>query len=384
MTELIAPSGCVHWIGTGLSTGSGLRLVCAASATVLWGRTKQKAQDCLSRLGLTDQAEPRAFDTATLGNEIAAGDIVVSMLPASWHTSLLQLAVDNSAHFVCSSYVSAEMAAYADNAQKSGLVILTEAGLDPGIDHILAHDLVRRAVAVAGDKPTTARFTSYCGSNPAVPNDFRYRFSWAPRGVLTALLTPARYIDEGSEKTAKRPWEALKQITVADEVFEVYPNRDSLPFIETYDFPASWKLETFVRGTLRLDGWSDAWAPVFAELVQGNDERITALADDLAARYPSRPSDRNRVVMSVELQITTETGRDWTGKYVMDVVSDDQESATPRLVSTALACGIREVLGSHVKPGLHQAVDGLESVQRWLRFLSNQGIHSDFVGDDKH
>src|SRR5437660_4531914 len=92
------------------------------------------------------------------------------------------------------------------------------------------------------------------------------------------------------------------------------------PFVDTYQFPASWTLEKFVRGTLRLDGWSYAWAPVFAELLTGGDDRITALAKELADRYPTTPADRDRVVMSVALEARTNTGRVWRSEYALDVI----------------------------------------------------------------
>jgi hypothetical protein len=381
MSDLTNPTERVHWIGTGMSTGSGLGILCENMSTVLWGRTARKAADCLARLGLAGMAETRAFDVGALANEVAAGDVIVSMLPASEHPVLVRLALEHRAHFVCSSYVSPGIAEQADTARERGSVILTEIGLDPGIDHLLGHELVRKARAVTGDRPATVRFTSYCGSNPAVPNDFRYRFSWAPRGVLTALLSPARLIEGGVEKDIAHPWEAVTSQTVGGEPFEVYPNRDSVPFVKTYAFPASWELETFVRGTLRLDGWSAAWKPVFAELVDASDARITELAEELASRYPTTAADHDRVVMSVKLEVRTDTGDTWSGEYALDIVGDEQESATPRLVSVPLACGILDVAAGRTTPGLHQATDDPESVRRWLEFLRAQGITVEFRGD---
>ncbi|GGY97229.1 saccharopine dehydrogenase family protein [Streptomyces poonensis] len=378
MTEPTTPTGRVHWIGTGMSTGSGLGLVCEGTSTVLWGRTSEKAEACLARLGLEGKAETRAYDTSALAAELAAGDIVVSMLPATMHPALVELALDNDAHFVCSSYVSPGIRAHADAAAERGSVLLTEIGLDPGIDHLLAHELVRKARAATGDRPATVRFTSYCGSNPAEPNDFRYRFSWAPRGVLTALLTPARLIDGGAEKEVARPWEAVTSRFVGDESFEVYPNRDSVPFLDTYAFPAHWDVETFVRGTLRLDGWSEAWKPVFAELAEVGDDRITDLAAELAARHPTTATDHDRVVMSVKLEVRTDAGTAWSGEYVLDAVGDEQESVTARLVSVPLACGILDVAAGRTAPGLHQAADSPETIGRWLAFLRDHGITTAF------
>ncbi|MFE7558240.1 saccharopine dehydrogenase C-terminal domain-containing protein [Kitasatospora sp. NPDC057500] len=239
MADLVPPSGRVHWIGTGMSTGSGLGLVCEATPTVLWGRTAEKAEARLAGLGIAHAAETRGFGLDALAAELAAGDVVVSMLPASEHPALARLAVEHGAHFVCSSYLSPGIQEQAAAAGARGTVLLTEVGLDPGIDHLLAHELIRKALLVTGQRAATARFTSYCGSNPAVANDFRSRFGWAPRGVLTVLLSPARLIEDGEERSVARPWEAVTTTTVGEEDFEVYPNRDSVLLVDTYDFPGS-------------------------------------------------------------------------------------------------------------------------------------------------
>ncbi|MER5772197.1 saccharopine dehydrogenase C-terminal domain-containing protein [Streptomyces sp. NPDC001985] len=374
MAELTTPTGRVHWIGTGLSTGSGLGLVCESAPTVLWGRTVAKAEDCLARLGLTGRATARAYDLGALAGRLAAGDVVVSMLPATEHPALAELALERRAHFVCSSYTSPAIAALAPAAGASGSVLLTEIGLDPGIDHLLAHQLVGTARRLTGEEPATVDFTSYCGSNPAVPNDFRYRFSWAPRGVLTALLTPARLIGGGAERSVPRPWEAVTSERVGGETFEVYPNRDSLPFVGVYGIPPAWRLETFVRGTLRLDGWSDAWKPVFARLADATDTQITELARELAADHPTTAADHDRVVMSVRLRVRGQAGGTWSGEYVLDATGDAAESATTRLVSTPLACGVLDVAAGGLEPGLHRATDDPQRVERWLEFLRRHAV----------
>lgn len=374
MVHLIRPTGRVHWIGTGMSTGSGLAIVCENASVTLWGRSADKAESCLARLELQGKAEVRGYRPEALAAELAAGDTVVSMLPATDHPALLELALRHDAHFVCSSYTSPHIGERAEEARERGLVILTEVGLDPGIDHLLTHELIRKARHVTGDRPAAVDFTSYCGSNPALPNEFRYRFSWAPRGVLTALLTPARMVADGVATTVPRPWEAVTTQVVGDETFEVYPNRDSVPFIGTYGFPAEWDVRTFVRGTMRLDGWSTAWKPVFDELDGITDARIGELAEELAARYPTTPTDHDRVVMTVRLRVRTESGSSWCGEYRLDAVGDEHEAATPRLVSVPLAGGILAVTGGQVSPGLHQATDRPEQVREWLAFLDRHSI----------
>ncbi|MFI9615081.1 saccharopine dehydrogenase family protein [Streptomyces sp. NPDC052023] len=374
--ERVPASGTVHWIGAGLSTGSGLVMLCDTAERVrLWHRTQDRAAGALDRLGLTGRAEPRAYTLPALTAELTPGDVVVSMLPAPEHAGLLAACVAGNAHFACSSYVSEAVLDQVRAATRAGLVVLTEAGLDPGIDHLFAHSLVARARAAIGESdPASYHFTSYCGGVPAVPNDFRYRFSWAPAGVLNALRTPARYIEDGEERVAERPWEATRPHTVGGETFEVYPNRDSVPFIAQYELPPAWTPRTFVRGTARLEGWLRAWTAVFEELRAGDDARIGALAAELARRYPTTAADRDRVVLAVRLDVRGAAGRTWSGGHLLDLEGDEQESAMARCVSRPLAVGVRHVLDGSLPPGLSRAAGTAARSGEWLDELTDAGI----------
>jgi saccharopine dehydrogenase-like NADP-dependent oxidoreductase len=67
--------------------------------------------------------------------------------------------------------------------REAGLVSVNEVGLDPGIDHLMAHDLVARyRASKAYHNDNVLSFTSYCGGVPKMANAFRYKFSWAPAG----------------------------------------------------------------------------------------------------------------------------------------------------------------------------------------------------------
>jgi hypothetical protein len=283
--------------------------------------------------------------------------------------------VTRKAHFACSSYVSEAVLDQVPAATAAGIVVLTEAGLDPGIDHLFAHSLIARArEEIGADTAAEVGLTSYCGGIPAVPNDFKYRFSWAPAGVLNALRSPARYIEGGAETTALRPWEATRPHVVDGEPFEVYPNRDSIPFVDQYGLPSAWKPQTFVRGTLRLDGWLEAWQPVFEELRHGDDQRITALAQELATRYPTTDADRDRVVLAVSLDVRDGTGRAWAGRYLLDMRGDAEESAMARCVSRTLALGVRRILEGGLPPGLNRAAESATRSEEWLTELAADGI----------
>ena len=387
MTGTVPASGTVHWIGAGLSTGGGLAALCDSDDAVrhvrLWHRTQERAAEALAHLGLTGRAEPRAYTLAALSAELAPGDVVVSMLPVPEHAPLLAACVRGRAHFACSSYVSEAVREHVPAAEAAGLVVLTECGLDPGIDHLFAHTLVTRAEqAIGAATPASYRLTSYCGGIPAVPNDFRYRFSWAPAGVLGALRSPARYIEDGAETVAERPWEVTRPHVIDGETFEVYPNRDSVPFVEQYELPTAWKARTFVRGTLRLDGWLSAWHSVFEELKGGDGERIGALAGELAARYPTTDTDRDRVVLAVSLEVDaegeeagdSEGRRSWSGRFLLDLEGDAAESAMARCVSRTLALGVRHILDGSLPPGLSRAAETARRSQEWLSELGGEGL----------
>lgn len=383
MADLVPPSGVVHWLGAGLSTGSGLGAVCdTAGRTVLWSRTVSRAEQALDRLGLTGRAEPAATTPGALAERLRPGDVVVSMLPATEHAGLLRSCLERGAHFACTSYVSSELADLAASAADAGVAVLAEAGLDPGIDHVYAHRLVELASAALGPDIDTVRFTSYCGGIPATPNDFRYLFSWAPLGVLNALRSPARYVEGGEEVTARHPWEATRELPVGDEVFEVYPNRDSIPFIEQYGFPPAWSVDTFVRGTLRLSGWHAAWQRVFDTVRAGDDATVADLATELAARYPATDVDRDRVVLAVSLTASG-AGGSWSGSYHLDVTGDDREPAMARCVSQPLAFGVGLALSGDLPPGLTRAGEAPQGPRPWLDHLEAVGLGAELVDSSR-
>ena len=300
----------VHWLGTGLSTVPGIRRLAVGSLPlVLWNRTVEKAEAAIA--GLDTRAVARRFDVDEVSADVQAGDVLVSMLPGNWHPVIARLALEKGAHFVSSSYISDEMQALDSAAREAGLALVNEVGLDPGIDHLMAHSLVdqyRNSDQFSAEN--RVRFRSYCGGFPKIPNDFRYKFSWSPLGVLKALKSPSRSIRDGDVIDTARPWDALSNYAAklpdGEETFQAYPNRDALPFMSAYQFDPEWQVDEFVRGTLRLDGWSDAWADIFAEIetLQGEagDQRLQEMSDDLWRTQSYDEGEPDRVVLCVEFE----------------------------------------------------------------------------------
>ena len=380
MSDAAETSGVVHWLGAGLSTGTGLvRIQDSAKKVILWNRTKSKADSLLERLGLSDKVESRSYDLESLKASLSKGDIVVCMLPVAEHGTILQTAIDHEAHYVSSSYVSDIILGKADAAKAKKLAVIVESGLDPGIDHLAAHMLVEEAKeklveqGIENDN-IESRFYSYCGGFPAVANDFKYKFSWAPAGVLLALRSPAQYIGGGENKTAPRPWEVAGPYETSAGIFEAYPNRDSVPFVRQYHFPESWKIDEFVRGTLRLEGWLEAWAEIFEAIKTQSEDDIKKLGAELAEKHFYEADEKDRVVLTVGLEVIANGTEVYNHRYEMDIEGDEADSAMALTVSNGVACAVTDLLEGNASSGLSRAAENIDTVKRWVSRLENWGI----------
>jgi saccharopine dehydrogenase (NADP+, L-glutamate forming) len=370
----------IHWCGTGLSAIPGLRhLLQTGQPVTVWNRTTAKAIEAIG--DLTDDI--RTFELDALGDVLAAGDIVVSMLPGDWHVPLAQLCLEKDAHFVSSSYISPEMRALDDAARQKGLCFVNEVGLDPGIDHLMAHELVADYRASdAYDAANTLSFISYCGGIPKPPNPFRYKFSWSPLGVLKALRSPSRSIRDFAELNVNRPWDAISSYDAplsAPETFEVYPNRDSLPFMADYKFDPEWKVKEFVRGTLRLNGWADAWADVFSEIetLEGDagEARLKEMSDQFWDENAYAEDEPDRVVMCVGLKAEKDGQTVWHKTYTMDAWGDERGTAMARLVSETVVLAILAVAARSIPAGVSAAPSDLKLTQEWLSKIDTLAQH---------
>lgn len=362
----------IHWCGAGLSTVPGLRrLLTEGHSVTVWNRTVDKARAVVG--DLTDDI--RAYDFAALSDAVQKGDVVVSMLPADKHVPLAELAIRKGADFVSSSYISPEMRALDAQAKLADVRLVNEVGLDPGLDHLMAHWLVADYKASkAFDKGNAISFLSYCGGVPKQANAFRYKFSWAPVGVLKALRSPSRSIRHFTELEVGHPWEALTRYDAplpVPESFEVYPNRDSLPFMADYGFGGDWLVKDFVRGTLRLNGWAEAWADIFKLAPTASDEKLQEIADRLLAENSYAPGEPDRVILCVDLKAERDGTPVYHKTWVMDAWGDERGSAMGRLVSTPVSWAVESVLNREVPAGVSAAPADPKLVNRWL-----DGVHT--------
>ncbi|MBC8376959.1 MAG: saccharopine dehydrogenase NADP-binding domain-containing protein [FCB group bacterium] len=190
----------------------------------------------------------------TLGQLVAESDLVVSLLPYALHGIVAKHCLQADKHMVNASYVSEEMKSYDAEAREKNLLFLCEIGLDPGIDHMSAMQIIH-SVQKRGGK--IDEFVSVCGGLPAPEantNPFGYKFSWSPKGVLLAGNNPAQYIDGGALKkiSAQDLFYSTAPMKIDGKNFEAYPNRDSTAYEAIYGLEG---IDLLMRGTLRYAGW---------------------------------------------------------------------------------------------------------------------------------
>ncbi len=229
-------------------------------------RTVSKAQDIIDG---HPKGQPMAYDITVeperLRSIIADHDVAVSLLPWQFHPQVARACLDEGRHMVTTSYVKDEMAALDEEARAKGVILLNELGVDPGIDHMTAMKVIHRVQAEGGEITT---FQSYCGGLPAPEandNPYGYKFSWSPRGVLLAGLNNARYKRYGTvtevpdKQLFDHVWKVMVDIDGVGTELEGYPNRDSMPYTETYGIDPR---DVMFRGTLRFPGWCAAMKQV--------------------------------------------------------------------------------------------------------------------------
>jgi saccharopine dehydrogenase-like NADP-dependent oxidoreductase len=196
-------------------------------------------------------------DGAALAALAREADLIVSLLPPTLHVRAAQVALAQHVPLITTSYVSPEMRALDSEARRTGVLLLNEIGLDPGLDHMSA---MRTIAAIRDEGGRVVSFRSCCGGLPAPEsnsNPWGYKFSWSPRGVLAAGRNGARWLESG--RVVDVPGEELFRHGAPYDVpdlgrLEVYPNRDATSYVATYGLDG---VETMFRGTLRWPGWCE-------------------------------------------------------------------------------------------------------------------------------
>lgn len=249
------------------------------------------------------------FQEAETNEAISNSDLVISMLPASMHLSVAKACIVYKKNMVTASYVSKEMAALNEEVEENGLTFMNEIGLDPGIDHMSAMQVIDR-IRDAGGKILS--FESFCGGLVAPESDnnlWNYKFTWNPRNVVLAGQGgAAEFKQEGTYKYI--PYHRLFRRTEFLEVegyglFEAYANRNSLAYQSVYGLENAL---TLFRGTMRRVGFSRAWN-MFVQLGMTDDSYTIPDSENLTYReyvnlfLPYSPTDSVELKMRYNLRI---------------------------------------------------------------------------------
>jgi len=285
-------------------------------------------------LDITDEVKTHA--------EIQRADLVISMLPAFLHPAIAKQCVKLKKHMVTASYVSQEMKDLNEEAKKARIILMNEAGLDPGIDHASAMKIIHQIKAKGGKLTAFKSFTGGLIAPESDDNPWGYKFTWNPRNVVLAGQGAARYIENG--KYAFIPYHKLFTRTEKirfDELgdFEGYANRDSLSYRSVYEIE---DIPTLLRGTLRKAGYCEAWN-VFVQLGMTDDTYTIPESEKLTVKelvesfLPHAEGDvKNRLAgyLGIHLEGEIMEKLEWLGLF--DDTKLNVKNASPALLLQTL------------------------------------------------
>ncbi|WKK66738.1 saccharopine dehydrogenase family protein [Lutimonas zeaxanthinifaciens] len=243
------------------------------------------------------------FDVEKRNEIIKGSDIVISMLPARFHLEVARDCLAFGKNLVTASYISKDLKAMHEEVVKKGLIFMNEIGLDPGIDHMSAMQVIDRIKDKGGKMILFESFTGGLVAPESDNNLWNYKFTWNPRNVVVAGQGGiAKFIQEGKYKYI--PYHKLFRRTEFLSIegfgkFEALANRDSLNYREIYGLQDAL---TLYRGTIRRVGFSRAWN-IFVQLGMTDDSYVMEGSEKMSYReftnsfLPYKPHD------SVELKL---------------------------------------------------------------------------------
>ena len=242
-------------------------------------------------------------------DEIKKADIVISMLPARFHFEVAKDCLSLKKNLITASYVSNEMQSLNQEVKLKNLLFLNEMGVDPGIDHMSAMQIIDKIKSEGGKMILFESFTGGLIAPECDNNLWNYKFTWNPRNVVMAGQGgAAKFIQEGKFKYI--PYNRLFRRTEFLDVdgygrFEAYANRDSLKYQNIYGLN---DVKTMYRGTIRKVGFGKAWQ-IFVRLGMTDDSYYITGSENMSYRdfinsfLPYHPSDSVELKLRHQLKI---------------------------------------------------------------------------------
>lgn len=262
-------------IGAGRSSSALIKYLEENAGRYQWELTiGDKEEKPVSQSQVSRRIYFDVFNDEQLNEEVKQADLVISMLPAMFHPVVARVCLKHSKSLLTASYISPEIAELDTEARSLGVLFLNEMGVDPGIDHMSAMNVINRIRKEGYKLLCFETFTGGLIAPESDNNPWHYKITWNPRNVVLAGQGgPARFIQEGTFKFI--PYHRLFRRTEIIDIegygkFEGYANRDSIRYIEKYNLQ---DVPTIFRGTLRRPGFCRAW-DVFVQLGATDDSYI--------------------------------------------------------------------------------------------------------------
>ncbi|WP_019039466.1 saccharopine dehydrogenase family protein [Psychroflexus tropicus] len=330
-------------IGAGKSTSSLVRFLLQESKVkefklVIADKDLQSAQNLTQNHSQATAMALDIFDADQREDAIQKADIVISMLPARFHIEVAKDCVKFNKNMLTASYVSDEMQALDTEVREKGLTFMNEIGVDPGIDHMSAMQVIDRIRSNGGKMLLFESFTGGLVAPESDDNLWNYKFTWNPRNVVVAGQGgAAEFIQEGQYKYI--PYQRLFRRTEFLQIpqygrFEGLANRNSLAYRSIYGLE---DIPTIYRGTLRRIGFSKAWN-VFVQLGMTDDTYSMQNTEQMSYRafvnsfLPYSPTDSVELKLRLSLKIDQDD-LIWDKLLELDIFNADKKiglkDATP-------------------------------------------------------
>ena len=234
-----------------------------------------------SRVHVIDPNDPHDLERVIAE---ANANIVISMLPPPLHPLAASICLKLKMHFLNASYLTANIQALHNEVRDAGLTFICELGLDPGIDHMSAMEMIDE-IRKCGGQITS--FRSHCGGLISPESDtipWHYKISWNPKNIVMAGSDGASYLEHGHELFV--PYNKLfneeQLVNVPSHgSWSWYANRDSISYISKYGLNG---VLDFVRTTLRHPDFCHGWKHIVG-LGMTNDGNTGCITDMTTRRF---------------------------------------------------------------------------------------------------
>lgn len=218
---------------------------------------------------------------SVLVNVMNGVDAIIDLLPQPLMRDAVIAAIKTRTPLVTTNYAKS-IADLAPAAEKAGVPIMTECGLDPGIDLVLYAHAAHQFDAITA-------IDSYCGGIPepkARVEPLSYKVSWNFDMVLASQNRDSVLMEDGKlvvvPGASQHDNPFIHQIEVDGlGALEAIPNGDAPHYAAMLG--AAKGLQRTGRYSLRWPGWSAFWAPL-KQLGFLSDQPVPGLAAPISPR----------------------------------------------------------------------------------------------------